>query len=184
MRIKKKDLKNTEIATGGMNLGQMEQLLSFMKEHDLEEFEYSRADLHIRLKRAPAHSNSMPPRHIAPPEIVVPEPAPASETEPFPPASGASREAAPETARVEDLYVVKSPIVGTFYSSPSPGTEAFVKVGDSVEVGQVLCIIEAMKLMNEIESDVAGEVMRISVENGQPVEYGEPLFAIRPTRKK
>ncbi len=80
--------------------------------------------------------------------------------------------------------MVKSPIVGTFYDAPSPGAEPFVKVGDSVEVGQVLCIIEAMKLMNEIETDVSGEVMRIFVENAQPVEYGEPLFAIRPSRKR
>jgi acetyl-CoA carboxylase biotin carboxyl carrier protein len=80
--------------------------------------------------------------------------------------------------------MVKSPIVGTFYASPAPDAEPFVQVGDHVEPGQVLCIIEAMKLMNEIESDVAGEIIRIHVENGQPVEYGEPLFSIRPTRKK
>ena len=76
--------------------------------------------------------------------------------------------------------MVKSPIVGTFYASASPEAEPFVTVGANVEAGQVLCIIEAMKLMNEIESDVAGEVVQIFVENGQPVEYGEPLFGIRP----
>jgi acetyl-CoA carboxylase biotin carboxyl carrier protein len=80
--------------------------------------------------------------------------------------------------------LVKSPIVGTFYEAPSPGAEPFVEVGDQVEVGQTLCIVEAMKLMNEIESDVSGEVMRILAENGQPVEYGQPLFAVRPGRKK
>ncbi len=80
--------------------------------------------------------------------------------------------------------MVKSPIVGTYYESPSPGTEAFVKVGSHVESGKILCIVEAMKLMNEIESDVTGEVVRIFVENGQPVEYGQPLFGIRPSRKK
>ena len=79
---------------------------------------------------------------------------------------------------------MKSPIVGTFYGSPSPGAEAFVTVGSKVENGQPLCIIEAMKLMNEIESDVAGEIVRIFVENGQPVEYGESLFGIRTHRKK
>ena len=83
-----------------------------------------------------------------------------------------------------DLHLVKSPIVGTFYGSPSPGAEAFVKVGDYVDSGQTLCIVEAMKLMNEIESDSSGEVLRIFVENGQPVEYGQPLFGIRPSRKK
>ena len=79
---------------------------------------------------------------------------------------------------------MKSPIVGTYYASASPGSESFVTVGAHVETGHVLCIIEAMKLMNEIESDVAGEVVRIFVENGQPVEYGEPLFGIHPHRKK
>ncbi|MGB7137189.1 MAG: acetyl-CoA carboxylase biotin carboxyl carrier protein, partial [Acidobacteriaceae bacterium] len=80
----------------------------------------------------------------------------------------------------ETLHVVKSPIVGTFYESPSPGSPAFVKIGDQVEVGQVLCIVEAMKLMNEIESDAAGEIVKRLVQNGQPVEYGQSLFAVRP----
>jgi acetyl-CoA carboxylase biotin carboxyl carrier protein len=84
----------------------------------------------------------------------------------------------------EDLHLVKSPIVGTFYGSPSPGAEAFVKIGSHVDVGQTLCIVEAMKLMNEIESEVSGEVLRIFAENGQPVEYGQPLFGIRPSRKR
>jgi acetyl-CoA carboxylase biotin carboxyl carrier protein len=79
---------------------------------------------------------------------------------------------------------VKSPIVGTFYSSATPGAEPFVSVGSKVDSGQALCIIEAMKLMNEIESDVAGEIVRVFVENGQPVEYGEALFGIRTQRKK
>ena len=80
----------------------------------------------------------------------------------------------------EALHTVKSPIVGTFYESPSPGAPSFVKAGDAVEVGQVLCIIEAMKLMNEIEADVAGEIVRRIASSGQPVEYGQPLFIIRP----
>ena len=84
----------------------------------------------------------------------------------------------------EDLHMVKSPIVGTFYGSPSPGSDVFVKVGSHVETGQVLCIVEAMKLMNEIEADAAGEVVRIFAENGQPVEYGQPLFGIRTSRNK
>jgi acetyl-CoA carboxylase biotin carboxyl carrier protein len=80
--------------------------------------------------------------------------------------------------------LVKSPIVGTFYASPSPGAEPFVKVGVFIESGQTLCIVEAMKLMNEIESEVSGEVLRIFAENGQPVEYGQPLFGIRPSRNR
>ena len=88
------------------------------------------------------------------------------------------------TRGAEDLFLVKSPIVGTFYGSPSPGAEPFVKVGTHVDSGQTLCIVEAMKLMNEIESEVTGEVLRIFAENGQPVEYGQPLFGIRPSRKR
>jgi acetyl-CoA carboxylase biotin carboxyl carrier protein len=79
---------------------------------------------------------------------------------------------------------VKSPIVGTYYGSPSPGAEPFANIGAYIETGQTLCIVEAMKLMNEIESDISGEVLRVFVENGQPVEYGQPLFGIRPSRKK
>jgi acetyl-CoA carboxylase biotin carboxyl carrier protein len=95
--------------------------------------------------------------------------------------SSAAPGAAAETAADSDegLHVVKSPIVGTYYESPSPGAPPFIKVGDTVTQGQVLCIVEAMKLMNEIESDVSGEVVKMHVKNGQPVEYGQPLFAIR-----
>src|SRR5712692_2796228 len=178
MKEKKKTPKPPGVAVSGLDLTEVEQLLAFMTEHGLEEFEYARGDLHIRLKRPSANSNAAPPRVMASPEIVVGAPASAAESAP------SAREAAAEALRGEDLHVVKSPIVGTFYEAPSPGAEAFVKVGDSVEVGEVLCIIEAMKLMNEIECEVGGDVMRIFVENGQPVEYGEPLFAIRPSRKK
>ncbi len=86
----------------------------------------------------------------------------------------------PPAALEEALHTVKSPIVGTFYESPSPGSPPFVRVGDRVEAGQPLCIVEAMKLMNEIESDAAGEIIKQLVQNGQPVEYGQPLFAVRP----
>ena len=82
----------------------------------------------------------------------------------------------------EGLHIVKSPIVGTFYESPSPGSPPFVKVGDTLEVGQVLCIVEAMKLMNEIECDMAGELVKKLVANGQPIEYGQELFALRPSK--
>ena len=88
----------------------------------------------------------------------------------------AANAAAPEPE--EDLHIVRSPIVGTFYESPSPGSPPFVKVGDTLEVGQVLCIVEAMKLMNEIECDVAGELVKKLIANGQPIEYGQELFAV------
>ena len=166
-------------ANSSVDLAEVERLLAFMTEHGLEEFEYACGDLRVRLKKASSHAFA-PPRVLPAPEIVVAAPtAPVS----APPAE--EHPGGAEIAgRAEDLHVAKSPIVGTFYEGPSPGAQPFVKVGDTVSVGQVLCIIEAMKLMNEIESDVAGEIARVYVENGQPVEYGQPLFAIRPTRKK
>jgi acetyl-CoA carboxylase biotin carboxyl carrier protein len=157
---------------------QIEQLLRFMSEHNLEEFEYSRGDLRIRLKKpsagAPVYARSM-----GLPEIIVPGAAPERQA-----ASSQGAPAASEPRATEDLHLVKSPIVGTYYEAPSPGAEAFVKIGAHVESGQTLCIVEAMKLMNEIESDESGELIRIFVENGQPVEYGQPLFGIRPSRKR
>jgi acetyl-CoA carboxylase biotin carboxyl carrier protein len=157
---------------------QIEQLLRFMSEHNLEEFEYSRGDLRIRLKK-PSAGVPMYARSMGLPEIIVP-----GATERQAPSSQNTPSAAPEPRVTEDLHLVKSPIVGTYYEAPSPGAEAFVKIGAHVESGQTLCIVEAMKLMNEIESDESGELIRIFVENGQPVEYGQPLFGIRPSRKR
>ena len=185
MKGKRKADNPSELSGGGVDLSQLERLLAFMSQHGLEEFEYSHGDLRIRLKKPSAAFNSAPPqRLLTASDIVMANPTPPAVAPAVPTAPEAPVAPPAEPAPQEDLYIVKSPIVGTFYSAPSPGVEPFVKVGDSVEVGQVLCIVEAMKLMNEIESDVSGEVSRIIVENGQPVEYGEPLFAIRPTRKK
>lgn len=159
------------------DLTAISEILSFMDQHSLEELEYQNGDMHVRLRKAATHSNYAFRAQHSTPEIIVASP----------PASSASAAVPPPPPAVEsraDLHVIKSPIVGTFYSSPSPGANAFVRIGDHVTAGQVLCIIEAMKLMNEIEADVAGEVMRVFVENGQPVEYGEPLFAIHPSRKQ
>ena len=161
---------------------QIEQLFQFMTEHNLEEFEYSRGDLHIRLRKPSAGLLLAGQRATAVPEIIVANPGGAAPASDEASASGAA--ATPEARLTEDLHLVKSPIVGTFYGSPSPGSEPFVKVGAFVETGQTLCIVEAMKLMNEIESDESGEIMRIFAENGQPVEYGQALFGIRPSRKK
>ena len=158
-------------------IGQIEQLLRFMTEHNLEEFEYSRGDLRIRLKK-PGATTVVAAAPRLPAEIIVPGAVPA----PAAPSAEAIAEA--ELRGGEDLFLVKSPIVGTFYGSPSPGSEPFVKIGSYVESGQTLCIVEAMKLMNEIESETSGEVLRIFAENGQPVEYGQPLFGIRPSRKR
>ncbi|MGD0545326.1 MAG: acetyl-CoA carboxylase biotin carboxyl carrier protein [Candidatus Acidiferrales bacterium] len=177
--------------TGGVDLQEVERLLEFMSKHGLEEFEYERAGFRIRLRKPFSQPMGFSRAVSAPDIVVAAAPAGASH-------SGAAAASAPsssgtpaqghagETERAvgEDVHVVKSPIVGTFYAAPSVGGEPFVKVGSRVDEGQALCIIEAMKLMNEIESDVAGEVVRIFVENGQPVEYGEALFGIRAHRKK
>ncbi len=176
MKQKKPSKSNPTFASP--EIEQIEQLLSFMSEHNLEEFEYSRGDLRIRLRKPSAGVVVAAPRTMGAPEIIVPGSLAAPEP------GTAAGGVAPEARSSEDLHLVKSPIVGTFYGSPSPGSEAFVKVGAHVESGQTLCIVEAMKLMNEIESDASGEVVRIFVENGQPVEYGQPLFGIRPSRKK
>lgn len=158
-------------------IGQIEQLLRFMSEHNLEEFEYSRGDLRIRLKKPGAnYVMAAAPRPAA--EIIVP----AAVNSPEAPSKVEPPEV--DVRGGEDLHLVNSPIVGTFYGSPSPGAEPFVKVGSHVDKGQTLCIVEAMKLMNEIESEISGEVLRIFAENGQPVEYGQPLFGIRPSRKR
>jgi acetyl-CoA carboxylase biotin carboxyl carrier protein len=189
---RKKSRKTAGSATfADPEIAQIEQLLQFMTEHNLEEFEYSRGDLRIRLRKpAPGVYLAAPPRSGIP-EIIVPgeaHGAGAQSSSGSPGGSGqpaaAGHAGATEARSTEDLHLVKSPIVGTYYESPSPGSEAFVKVGSVVETGQTLCIVEAMKLMNEIESDVSGEVVRMFVENGQPVEYGQPLFGVRPSRKR
>jgi len=183
MKPKKPSKAAAESSFADPEIQHIEQLLRFMTEHNLEEFEYANGNLRIRLKKPSAAGVASRP--LVAPEIIVAgagnsqgSPASASASAP-PPTSGQ------EGGRSsEELHLIKSPIVGTYYESPSPGAEPFVKVGGYVETGQTLCIVEAMKLMNEIESDVSGEVLRLFVENGQPVEYGQPLFGVRPSRKK
>ena len=170
---------SAEPAIPGVEFGQLEKLLDFMAAHGLEEFEYEHAGMRIRLKKA--SSGNATSRTGAPPQALPAQP---QATE-MPAPSLAATAATPVSASVsEELHTIKSPIVGTFYSAASPGAPPFVKVGDIIQVGQVVCIIEAMKLMNEIESDVSGELVRVLIENGQPVEYGQGLFAIRAAKKK
>ena len=180
MKAKDKRKATPEAHATGPDLNEVARILQFMEQNSLEEFEYGNGNFHVRLRKASAHSSTIFRTAPPAPEIVIAHPAaPAPESAPAASGAPTAAEAIPE-----NLHVIKSPIVGTFYAAPSPGADAFVRVGDQVAAGQVLCIIEAMKLMNEIEADVAGEVMRIFVENGQPVEYGEPLFAIHPKRKQ
>ena len=169
-----------------MNQKELKELIDFLIEKDISEFELERGDVKVRIKRggdsaAPIIAHTVPMPMAAIPVAQAPaaaaghgtsSPAHAPSTPP------AAHSAPPE----EELHEVKSPIVRTFYESPAPGAAPFVKPGDQVAAGQVLCIIEAMKLMNEIEADASGEVVKVLVNNGQPVEYGQALFAIRPRK--
>jgi len=162
-------------------LNELRELIEFLKANEIAEFDLEKNELKVRLKfmgavkaESAAVAGGLDMAQLArlmAPAAAAPAPASIAPVE-------AVAVAAP-VAAAEKLHVVKSPIVGTFYESPSPGSSAFVKVGDIVEVGQVLCIVEAMKLMNEIESDAAGEVVERIAASGQPVEYGQPLFSIR-----
>jgi acetyl-CoA carboxylase biotin carboxyl carrier protein len=166
-----------------MNQKELKELIEFLKEQDIAEFELERGDVKVRIKRAIANAPAPETRFVAIPaaQPAVQEIAAAPHAAaPALPVSAPKEAAVP--AADDGLHVVRSPIVGTFYESPSPGALPFVKPGDPIEVGQVLCIVEAMKLMNEIESDVTGEIVKRLVNNGQPVEYGQELFAIRPKK--
>ena len=161
-----------------MNHKELKELIDFLIERDISEFELERGDEKVRIKRGTAAS--APP---AAPFIATFSPPPSQASPQTAYVSGGSSSPPQEAARAaEDLHIVKSPIVGTFYEAPAPGAPPFLKIGDAVEAGQVLCIIEAMKLMNEIESDIAGEIVQKLVANNQAVEYGQPLFAIRPRK--
>jgi len=164
-------------------LKELKELIEFLKENKIGEFDLERRELKVRIKFAqevPAAAasgfdlavlnrllNAAPVTPV--PAIHAAAATPAADEAPTPVEENAG------------LHIVKSPIVGTFYESPSPGSPSFVKPGDVVEAGQVLCIVEAMKLMNEIESDVAGEIVKRFVQSGQPIEYGQPLFSVRPS---
>jgi acetyl-CoA carboxylase biotin carboxyl carrier protein len=162
-----------------LDLKELKEILQILDEKEITEFELEEEGMKLRVRKTVSSNHASPPpvpalgsTTTASPVAVAPAPlaAPATATADAPDESGAG------------LAVVKSPIVGTFYRTPDPNSPPFVNVGDAVRVGQVLCIIEAMKLMNEIEAEVAGEVVKIHHESGQPVQYGDPLFSIRPER--
>jgi acetyl-CoA carboxylase biotin carboxyl carrier protein len=161
------------------DIDDLRQLIEFLKQHQVAEFDIDRGDLKIRLKFNPQESGAASLSDLA--RLLRTAPAgvatAAAANTPAGSAAGAAEPAADPDA---GLHMVKSPIVGTFFGSPSPGAAAYVSAGDRVEKGQVICIVEAMKLMNEIEADVSGEVLRCLVSNGQAIEFGQPLFAIKP----
>ena len=161
-----------------MTLDEIKELIEFIKGHELHEFELEQDGVKIRIKSGGNHHQV----------VTMPQPPAASTTVSAAPVAAASSpagapapEAAPLTEEGSEVCIVKSPIVGTFYRAAEPGAKALVSVGDTVRKGQVLCIIEAMKLMNEIDSEYDGEVTSVYVENGQAVQYGERLFAIKPS---
>ena len=155
----------------------LKELIEFLKAYQVAEFDLDRGDMKIRLKFAGAE----PAAPAASPDLArLLAAAQSAAQAPAVPAPSSAPAAAVAAAQEDaGLHTVKSPIVGTYYGSPSPGAAPFVSAGDRVEKGQVICIVEAMKLMNEIESDVAGEVVKSLVSNGQPIEFGQPLFSIR-----
>jgi len=165
-----------EQPTASVNMDELRELIALLHDNGLAELELERNNFRVRLRKdsgfAPSYAEPMmsaPVRPVAAPPAATP-------------ASGAVHPGAQaETAALEDqdLHIITSPIVGTFYRSPSPTAESFVKIGSRVEPESVVCIIEAMKLMNEIQAEAGGEVVKIYVENGQPVEYGQPLFGIK-----
>ena len=160
-----------------MDLDQLRQILTLVQEHELSEFEFEQDGLRLFVRKhgvAAMHA-AAPPAVVMTSAAAAPAPAPAA---PVASPAAVAVPAAVEQTEIE-LAIVKSPIVGTFYRSPEPGAASFVEIGSAVKKGQVLCIIEAMKLMNEIDSEYDGEIVNVYVENGQPVQYGERLFAIR-----
>jgi len=162
------------------DIAELKQLIDFLKENQVAEFDLDRGDLKIRLKFVQQQSSTAGlgelGRLLSNPRPQPAHPAVAASTK-----AASTAPAAPGPVSIEKtgLHLVKSPIVGTFYSTPAPGEAAFVSPGDQVEKGQVICMVEAMKLMNEIEADASGEIVERLVENGQPVEFGQPLFSMK-----
>lgn len=160
-----------------MNLKEIKELIDILKDTDVSEIELEKAGTKIRIKMS-AEGPVQFVEHVSVPERRQDGPVRAVS-----PVSPPHREAeTKDEPEAKNVMVVNSPIVGTFYRSPSPDSPSYVEVGDVVKKGQVLCIIEAMKLMNEIEADVSGKIVKILAENAQPVEYGEPLFHIEPVQ--
>ncbi len=166
-----------------MNAGQLQSLkdlIEFLKQQEVGEFDLEQDGLKVHLSFA-GHGRSAGNVDLSQlSHLLQHAPAAAAPVQLPNLTAGAAPHHAPAASEEDGLHIIKSPIVGTFYEASAPGADPYIKVGDQVDSGQVVCIVEAMKLMNEIESDIAGEVVKRMVASGQPVEYGQPLFAIRP----
>ena len=179
----RKSRSRRETPSASVNIDELRELITLMRDNALAELELEREDFRVRLRRESA-GPATPPLHFElasqPAAQHASASAPAPTSSPAPAPSPAAPDTATTAAADQDVHVITSPIVGTFYRSPSPSADPFVKIGSNVEPETVVCIIEAMKLMNEIQAETMGEVVKIYAENGQPVEYGEPLFGIKP----
>jgi acetyl-CoA carboxylase biotin carboxyl carrier protein len=170
--------RNAQRPAPSVNMEELRELIGLLRENGLAELELENEGFRVRLRREsaasePAHHAAAPPPPAPAPAAHAPAPTPAH------PGTHLGTQATTAAAQDQDLHIIPSPIVGTFYRSPSPTADPFVKIGSNVGPESVVCIIEAMKLMNEIQAEATGEVVKIYVENGQPVEYGQPLFGIR-----
>ena len=171
----KRGARTSQKPAASVNMDELRELIGLLRDNGLAELELENEGFRVRLRRESTLAEAAP---VAPVAHSTPAPAPA----PAPPPSGPAHpgtQATTAAAQDQDLHIISSPIVGTFYRSASPTAEPFVKIGSNVDNDSVVCIIEAMKLMNEIQAETSGEVVKIYVENGQPVEYGQPLFGIQ-----
>lgn len=171
---KKEEGKNKEASAPSepsFNMDELRELAELVNEHGFTDFEFENENIRVRLSKTPAATFAPQPFAYSAPAVqpAVPAAAPVVET----------AQSATPAEPAEELFNITSPIVGTFYRSPGPDKEPYVKEGSQVTPASIVCIVEAMKLMNEIEAETTGEVVKIYVENGQPVEYGQPLFGIR-----
>lgn len=161
-----------------MDLRKIKTLIDLVEESGIAELEVKEGEESVRISRYPTGGMQPMPQFYVPPQAAMSAPSAAAATAPAPTAAPAESPAAPAPKAAEHRHVVKAPMVGTFYRTPSPGAKAFVEVGQTVKAGQTLCIIEAMKMLNQIESDKSGVVVEILVDNEKPVEFDQPMFVI------
>jgi len=178
----KKISRSSEDSERSWELKDIQQLIDLLIEREVAEFEMEKDGMRIRILRRESAGTMPSAPTSAAHSLTAPSNNPLHTTRAH--SEEPAGQVTPLEEVAEDVHVMKSPIVGTFFAAPAPDAPPFVNLGDLVDVGQVLCIVEAMKLMNEIESEAAGEIVRIHVENGQPVEYGQSLFTIKPSKPK
>jgi len=162
-----------KVSEPSLNMDELRDLANLVDEHGFTDFEFENANIRVRLSKNPAPQIIQAAQSFAQPTVSAP-----SQTA-QPKDTGNIEASASEIVTDENIHIIPSPIVGTFYRSPAPDKDPYVKEGSNVSPDTIVCIIEAMKLMNEIEAEVAGEVVKVFVENGQSVEYGQPLFGIK-----